>query len=88
MILRGKESPELSKARAEIAELLATLTCEHHREKTPDPNGWAPRTVVYPAEIAGIKEVLKAGRSNILLYVAAGQETSLCSAQLRRDSTA
>jgi hypothetical protein len=61
-ILTGKESPELTKAQAAIAGLLAGITSEHPREKTPEPIKWRPRTVVSPTEIMDVMEVVMLGR--------------------------
>jgi hypothetical protein len=47
----GKEAPELSTEQTALPNLLAALTWEHPREKTPNPSQWAPRTVIYPSEI-------------------------------------
>jgi hypothetical protein len=66
MTLTGKEAPEPSTEQAAISHLLAALKWEHSREKSPDPIQCAPRTVVYPTQIAGIMEVVKPGRQHAL----------------------
>jgi hypothetical protein len=52
----GKESPELTNVQTAIALLLSPIFWERPREKTPDPIQCAPRTIVYPSEIADVVE--------------------------------
>jgi hypothetical protein len=59
MALTGKKAPELSTEQAALAGILAALTLEHPREKTPDPIQWAPGTVDYPKETEGTMDTLK-----------------------------
>jgi hypothetical protein len=61
MKLAGKVHPELTPVQAAISGLLTALMWEHAREKLPELPKWAPRTVVYPTEIADIMEVVKEG---------------------------
>jgi hypothetical protein len=64
--LAGREHPELTPVQIAISGLLATLTWEHPRERLPDIPKLAPRTVVYPMEIADIMELVKAGHYTTL----------------------
>jgi hypothetical protein len=59
MTLAGKEHPELTPVQTAIAGLLAALSWEHSPEKLPELPKWDARTVVYPAEIADMMEVVK-----------------------------
>jgi hypothetical protein len=66
MAFTGREDPALTKQQTAICGLLASLGWEHPREKDPDPVFWAPRTIIYPMEIADLIDKIRTRHSNLI----------------------
>jgi hypothetical protein len=62
----GKEDPALTKTQTAICALLAAFRWEHPKERDPDTGfvSWAPTTIIYPMEIAGLIGKITSGHSH------------------------
>jgi hypothetical protein len=72
MAFAEDDDPTLTKEQATICGLLAALSWECPREKDPDPTLWAPRTILYPMEIAELMHNIRNGQSNLIPDYLAG----------------
>jgi hypothetical protein len=67
-VFTGKESSALTKIQTAICALHAALGWEHPRERDPDTGQvfWAPRTIIYPMEVADLMDMIKTGHTNLI----------------------
>jgi hypothetical protein len=64
----GKEDPALAKTQTAICALLDALRWDHPKERDLDTRlmSWAPRTIIYPMEIADLIGKITPGHSNLI----------------------
>jgi hypothetical protein len=67
-VFTGKENSVLTKIQTAICALHAALGLEHPQERDPDTGKvfWAPRTIIYPMEIADLMDMIKTGHTNFV----------------------